>query len=490
MSYGYDSDGPQEREPAPEPAAGRGRRRKPSPDPEAAAAHSAAFDAQWEHSGLGWDPQAWNEAQRDQDAAGPGEPQGVQYPPRQAAHGFDDYPPADFPSVAYAQPDYAQPEYPAEPYPVEVYPREDHPAGGEYADDRYPANPRIPGQYTPEQFGGERRGFDRSSAPAEYTSNQFAADEYDSDRELGYPARYDYGDAAPGHERTPRRGRVGDSDPERFAAPPTEPLTEPLTEPRTEEGRSAAPGTAAANTGRAAFGAAGLAVVTGISALVATPVLAVVLCLSQVGLVVGWLRTAGFSNSRRTVGLVSVIALVAAALAYRVTPDNAPGAIGAALGGGFVFLAADQLFRREAGAGRRRSEALAAAATAAAVAVLLAGYLVTQRLDSGLAGACALAAAVAVLTSALVGGGTRPAGIVAGVAAAAALGALSAVTLGATAGAKGGALGGIMSGLFAVIAVRAADRAAAEGSDTRITSQVLPVALSAIGALIAAQVMR
>jgi hypothetical protein len=233
-----------------------------------------------------------------------------------------------------------------------------------------------------------------------------------------------------------------------------------------------------------------LAVVTAVGALVATPVLAVVVGLSQIGLSVGWLRTVGTPQTRRTTVLVAAIGLAAAALAYRLVPDRAPAAMGAAVGVGFVFLAADQLFRKNTDAGRHRSEALAAAVTGAAFTVLPAGYLVAQRQDSALAGACALAAAVAVLCSALVGGGTKPTGVVAGVVAGTALGALTAVTLSASAGAKGGALGGLISGLLAVVGARTADRLGSEGGDVRISAQALPVAYSAIGAVIAAQILR
>jgi hypothetical protein len=122
--------------------------------------------------------------------------------------------------------------------------------------------------------------------------------------------------------------------------------------------------------------------------------------------------------------------------------------------------------------------------------VLPAGYLVAQRSDSALATACALAAAVAVLCSALVGGGVRPIGILAGAAAATAVGTLTAVTLSASAGSKGGAIGGLFSGLFAVIGARTADRLATEGGDVRISAQTLPMAFSAIGAVIAVQILR
>jgi len=417
---GYEGGGEQES------PAGRGRRRRPAQEPEPAVAQPqpAYHDAQWEQSGLGWDPQAWNEAQAEQYGA-----QREQYAPEQ-------YPP-----------------------------------------DRYP--------------------------PDQYPSDQYASDRHVSDQHAYYEAESDYLETDYYSQDQRALGGVPTADLEtelepRFETrleaqyPPLESAPEFAPPPETDTAaRSASPADKPfATPGHGAFGAAGLAVVTGIGALVATPVIAVVAGLTQIGIAVGWMRTVGSSNARRTTVFVAAIGLAAAALAYRLVPDRAPAAMGAALGVGFVFLAADQLFRKDTGAGRRRSEALAAAVTGAAFTVLPAGYLVAQRQDSALAGACALAAAVAVLCSALVGGGAKPIGIAAAVVAATALGALTAVTLSASAGAKGGALGGLLSGLFAVIGARTADRLGSEGGDVRISAQALPVAYSAIGAVIAAQVLR
>jgi len=423
MSYGYEYEGHEGYEGAGEqpPSEGRGRRRRPAQEPEPALPQPqpAYYDAQWEQSGLGWDPQVWNEAQREQ------------YPPD---------------------------------------------------------------QYAPDQYARDRRDRDQ------YPADEYSPDRYTSDQEPYYEAKSDYResdyygqdqyaavavDAADlESEFEPLAESAVSQYPPRESAPEFAPPTEETRGSVTSADKSSA------TPGQGAFGAAGLAVVTGISALVATPVLAIVIGLSQVGVAVGWLRTVGTPNARRTTVFVAAIGLAAAALAYRLVPDRAPAAMGAALGVGFVFLAADQLFRKDTGAGRHRSEALAAAVTGAAFTVLPAGYLVAQRQDSALAGACALAAAVAVLCSALVGGGAKPIGIAAGVVAATALGALTAVTLSASAGAKGGALGGLISGLFAVIGARTADRLGSEGGDVRISAQALPVAYSAIGAVIAAQVLR
>ena len=422
---GYEGGGEQES------PAGRGRRRRPAqePEPSVAQPQPAYHDAQWEQSGLGWDPQAWNEAQAEQYGA-----QREQYAPEQ-----------------------------------------------------YP-----PDRYAPDRYG-----------PDQYSADEYAPDRHVSDQHAYYEAESDYLESDYYSQDQRALGGVPTADLETEFEPHFEPRLEthyPPLESAPEFAPPAETDTAARSAspadkplavpGQGAFGAAGLAVVTGIGALVATPVIAVVVGLTQIGIAVGWMRTVGSPNARRTTVLVAAIGIAAAALAYRLVPDRAPAAMGAALGVGFVFLAADQLFRKDTGAGRHRSEALAAAVTGAAITVLPAGYLVAQRQDSALAGACALAAAVAVLCSALVGGGAKPIGIVAAVVAATALGALTAVTLSASAGAKGGALGGLISGLFAVIGARTADRLGSEGGDVRISAQALPLAYSAIGAVIAAQVLR
>ena len=435
-----DAYGPPQPAPESDASAGRGRRRRAAPEPESEQfeprpePEPAYADPQWEHSGLGWDRRAWDEAQRIQYAAG-------QYVDEGRGVG-----------------QYGGPRYDPEPQ--------------EYEADRY-----APDQYAADQHGvqhGVPQGADR------YPDEEYGRGEYEP---VEFPeAEARYGESAFESEYR----RESPPPPEAVAAPPSAVIDGPAAAP------SAAPpdSASAAIAGRGAFGAAGLAVVTGVSALAAKPVLAVVVGLSQIGLAVGWFRTVGLPATRRTVTLVALIGLAACALAYRLVPDRAPAAMGAALGVGFVFLGADQLFRKETGAGRHRSEALAAAATGGAFAVLPAGYLVAQRADSALAGACALAAAVGVLCSALVGGGRHPLGIAAAVAAATAVGTLTAVSLTASAGAKGGAFGGLVSGLFAVVAARMTDRIGSEGSDVRISSQALPTAFSAIGAVIAAQLLR
>ena len=422
------------------PSAGRGRRRRsesgseaefqaefqtefqaePGPEP-------GYYDPQWEQSGLGWDQQAWNEAQR--------------------RDGYRD--------------EYRE-ENQREKYRDEYQ--------DEYRDDRH----------------DDRRGPEEYREPGEYRDTR-----YDSPvREAFEPARGREDFTASAASAAPSSSRAADYEPDRRTRPdpdieteyPSERAPAPVSTASTASGVSAL-------TGRGAFGAAGLAVVTGIGAIAATPVLAVIAGLSQIGLAIGWARTVGMPNARRTVLLVAAIGLAASALAYRLVPERAPAAMGAALGVGFVFLAADQLFRKDTGVGRHRSEALAAAVTGAAFVVLPAGYLVAQRQDSALAGACALAAAVAVLCSALVGGG-KPVGILAGAVAGAAVGALTASSLASAAGAAGGAAGGFVAGIFAVAAARLADRLGTEGGDVRISSQALPMAFSAIGAVIVTQMVR
>lgn len=357
--------------------------------------------------------------------------------------------------------------------------------------------------YEPQSY--EHQSYEQPS----YAPQSYAQQSYEQQRQGPYEPQWEH--SGPGREQEAwnRAQRADD----RYETQYIEPVREPAPVPAEYEAEpdsawqaaaehapagpepispAKVPSPAANRTvaGRGAFGAAGLAVVTGIGAIAATPVVAVIVGLSQIGLAVGWTRSAGLPHARRTVVLVAAVGLVAAVLAYRLIPDRAPAAMGAALGAGFVFLAADQLLRKDIAVQWPRSEALAAAVTGAAFTVLPAGYIVAQRGDSALAGACALAAAVAVLCSALVGGGVRPVGILAGAVAGTAVGTLTAASLGAAAGSKGGAMGGLISGIFAVVGARTADRLANEGSDVRISAQALPMAFSAIGAVIAVQVVR
>jgi hypothetical protein len=399
----------------------------------------AGYDPQWEQSGLGWDPQAWREASSAE--------------PRWDEAGWTD--PAAAPGPAWPEPQWSERE--------------------RAAHDR--AEPDW-----------SESDWDRSHAPG--SDRDFES--FEPRRPIPGPASsYDSYDP-PGYER----------DLDRFDDEPlahendVEPTSlEPTAPPKAASPKSAPPKSAsqiAPAAGRGVFGAAGLAVVVGISAVAGTPVLAVVVGLSQIGIAIGWQRTAGAPKRYLTIGLVALIGLAASAIAYRLDIEHAPGAIATAVGVGFVLLAADQLMHKEADTapGPHRLEALAAAGAGAAFAALPAGYLVAQRQDSKLTGACALAAAVAVLCSALVGGGTRAIGVVAAAGAGAAVGALTALSLASAAGAKGGAIGGVAAGLLAAVAARIADRLGTEGADVRISSQTFPMAFAAVGAAIAASVVR
>lgn len=415
------------------PQPGRGRAESP---------HRAPYDAQWEHSGLGWDPQAWREA----SAADPHWEERTWVEPERAEWaGFEA-------TRTEADPDF-------ESFEHESFEHERFgpgpgltEAGGEH--------------FAPEPFGPD--DFDRES----YGTDSFNADRHDADRynaDRHDTGRYEADSFGPG------------PGPDTDVAAPAEPPS-----------KRSADLAAELSAGRGAFGAAGLAVVAGISAVVGKPFLALVIGLSQLGLAIGWLRTVGSPNRHRTAVLVGLTGLAATAIAYRLDSEHAPGAIATAVGVGFVLLAADQLLHRDrdSAPGPRRLEALAAAVTGAALAALPAGFLVAQRQDSKLTAACGLAAAVAVLCSALVGGGTRAIGVAAAAAAGAAVGGITAVSLSSAAGIGGGVIGGVAVGLLAAAAARVTDRLGAEGGDVRISSQTLPLAFAAVGAAIAVSVLR
>ena len=412
-----------------------GRERPESP-------HRAPYDAQWEHSGLGWDPQAWREA----SAADPHWAERTWVEPERAEWaGFEA-------TRTEADPDF-------ESFEHERF--EPGPGPGDAGVEHFAREPFGPDGFDRESYGTGSYGTDS------YGTESFDTDRYDADR---YDAdRYDTDSFGPGPGLAPD------------AAAPAEPPSQRSTDLAAE-----------LSAGRGAFGAAGLAVVAGISAVVGKPFLALVIGLSQIGLAIGWLRTVGSPNRHRTTVLVGLTGLAASAIAYRLDSEHAPGAIATAVGVGFVLLAADQLLHRDRDSvpGPRRLEALAAAVTGAALAALPAGFLVAQRQDSKLTAACGLAAAVAILCSALVGGGTRAIGVAAAAAAGAVVGGITAVSLSSTAGIGGGVIGGVAVGLLAAAAARVTDRLGAEGGDVRISSQTLPLAFAAVGAAIAVSVLR
>lgn len=496
MSHGYDYE--QDPQAGSDGAAGRGRRRRrdpqqdeyrqsipeqyrpddyaepayPRPDyPQAEYAeegypqaeyeqpdspHRAPYDAQWEHSGLGWDPQAWREA----SAADPHWNERTWVEPERTERaewaGFEG-------ARTEADPDFESFEH--ERFGPGPGSRPMEPGPGQFAPE-----PFVPGPYDPDAY--ERDSYGRDSyEPRSFENEPIGRDPHGD-------GSYD------GRDRGSYDGASYDTDsfdPESDAAAPAKPQS------------TRSNGLAAElSAGRGAFGAAGLAVVAGISALVGKPLLAIVIGLSQIGLAIGWLRTVGSPNRYRTTVLVALTGLAASAIAYRLDTEHAPGAIATAVGVGFVLLAADQLLRRDrdSSRGAHRLEALAAAVTGAALAALPAGFLVAQRQDSKLAAACGLAAAVAVLCCALVGGGARAIGVAAAGAAGAAVGGITAISLSSSAGVGGGAIGGIAVGLLAAAAARVTDRLGAEDSDVRISSQTLPLAFAAVGAAIAVSVLR
>jgi len=183
---------------------------------------------------------------------------------------------------------------------------------------------------------------------------------------------------------------------------------------------------------------------------------------------------------------------VATAGAVRLSVNDDSIGLPATLGVGFLLLAADQALRpRPLGEGERVA-GLAIGVTGALFAVLPAGFVAAERVDSGLTAACAMAAAFGVLCCALLG--RNPVrGILAALVLGAGVGAVAAQSLQAQGGLKAGALGGAVAALAAAAAVGATDRIAAEGDargSTRIVTQALPVALAAMGALFAAAVYR
>ncbi|HWG22664.1 hypothetical protein [Actinospica sp.] len=367
-------------------------------------------DQQWAQSGLGWEQQAWNEAQ----AAG-----GYQYTQVNELSGtdFQQYR-ADLPR------DMPVPDYPPE------YQRS--PEYTEYAD--YAEEP------------------------------------------AGFP-----------HQR------AEDPVPEPEAAYEREP--EPAPSPPPAPRRTAPAPTAAA--GRGSFGAAGLGALAAVAAIASTGALLVVVALIQAGIAIGWQQAMGARErgrpDRRAMVLTSLIGWAATAAAFKLTPDSASLGIPAALGVGFLLLAADQMTRRGHPFGDgERVAGLGIAVAGGLFAVLPAGFVVAERIDSALTGACASAAALGVLCCALLG--RNPVrGIVAALVFGAGVGAYAAKALQADGGLRAGALGGAVAALAAATAVGALDRivteAEARGS-TRIVSQALPVALSAVGALIASAVFR
>ena len=314
-------------------------------------------------------------------------------------------------------------------------------------------------------------------------------------------------DYPPEYERYPERSAVPDyaEEPSGFPhqrgedpLPEPEPTYETEPEPAPKPAAVAARNTPApVGASRGSFGAAGLGAITAVAAIASTGALLVVIALIQAAVAIGWQQAMGAREQgrvdRRATVLAVLIGWAASAAAFKLSADNASVAIPAALGLGFLLLAADQTTRRGHGFGDgERVAGLGISVAGGLFAVLPAGYVVAGRVDSALTGACASAAALGVLCCALLG--RNPVrGIVAALVFGAGVGAYAAKALQADGGLQAGALGGAIAALAAATAVGALDRIVAEAEargSTRIVSQALPVALSAVGALIASAVFR
>lgn len=281
---------------------------------------------------------------------------------------------------------------------------------------------------------------------------------------------------------------------QRVDDPEVEPEPEYEPEPASPNPSVPAP---AAQDGRGSFGAAGIGAIAAVAAIASSGALLVVVALIQAGIAVGWQQAMGARDKgrmdRRATVLTILIGWAATAAAFKLTPDSAALGIPAALGVGFLLLAADQTMRRGHALGDgERVAGLGISVAGGLFAALPAGFVVAERIDSALTGACALAAALGVLCCALVGRDPVR-GILAALVFGAGLGAFAAKALQADGGLQAGALGGAVAALAAATAVSALDRIVAEAEargSTRIVSQALPVALSAVGALIASAVFR
>ncbi len=394
-------------------------------------------DPQWAQSGLGWEQHAWDEARLGvsplQDPA-----RGGDRPQAEQGYGgaytqVNELSGTDFQQFQADLPrDLPVPDYPPEYQRYEQY--------SEYTE--------------------ESPGFPRQRAEAD---------------ELGG-----------------REGSAGDR-PSRSARAAVE--SEEKAEDRAEQRAAAAAGAA----GRGAFGAAGIGVVTAVAALASSGALLVVVALIQAAIAFGWQQAVGIRHGnrdrvdRRAVVLTALIGWVATIAVYRLSVNSDFLGIPVTLGVGFLLLAGDQTLRpgRELGDGEGVA-GLGIAVAGALCTVLPAGFVVSERLDSGLTAACASAAALGVLCCALLGRNPLR-GIFLGLLLGAAVGAYAAQGAPSQRGLQAGALGGAVAALAAATAVGALDRIVAEAEargSTRIVSQALPVALSAVGALIASAVFR
>lgn len=411
----------------------------------------------------------------------------------------------------YDQQQYQQPyEQPQQPYEQQPYeqPQQQYEQPQQYQEP-YEA-PYQDQQWAQSGLGWEQQAWNDARHGAQYPFTQvnelsgtdFQPYQADLPRTLPVP------DYPPEYEQYPDYGQYADYAEEPAGFPhqrveQPEPEPEPAYEPETAEPEPApaAPSRQAAaspaNVDRGSFGAAGIAAVTAVAAIATSGAVLVVVALIQLGIAVGWQQAMGARDGgrldRRAAVLTTLIGWAATATAFRLSTDSASLGIPVALGIGFLLLAADQTARRNRTFGDgERVAGLGISVAGAVFAVLPAGFVVADRTDSALTGACASAAALGVLCCALLGRNPLR-GIVAALVFGAGVGAYAAKALQADGGLQAGALGGAVAALAAATAVGVLDRIVAEADargSTRIVSQTLPVALSAVGALIASAVFR
>ena len=429
-------------------------------------------DPQWAQSGLGWERQAWDDTRLGVSP--------LQQPRREA-----EYPQAeqDYGSAPYTQvnelsgTDFRQfqADLPRD-LPVPDYPPEydRYNQRGEYRDPEYGTDrARVDGDYARDSEHAESPGFPHQRGEAGEAGGREGSGDERPSRSSARSARSTSSSDERSTERSGRESRERDGE--------------------KDERRAAA----ASAQGRGAFGAAGIGVLAAVCALASSSALLVVIVLIQAAAAFGWQQAVGIRHGarldRRAVLLTALTGWAATVAVYRLSVNSDFLGIPVALGIGFLLLAGDQTIRRGRELGDGEGVAgLGIAIAGALFTVLPAGFVVSERIDSDLTAACASAAALGVLCCALLGRNPLR-GIFVGLVLGAVVGAFAAKTLQANGGLEAGALGGSVAALAAAAAVGALDRIVAEAEvrgSTRIVSQVLPVALAAVGALIASAVFR
>lgn len=414
----------------------------------------------------------------------PETPQQSEQPYPDQQYGEDPFTQSQYGDPQYSVPAYGTPQFPEPQYGDPQY-RGDPQFGG---DPQYGDSPYSESEYGDQQYGDPQYGDPRSQVPQvpaqrEQPPQQQQWDPQWDESGLGWDRRE--WDEAQHREPQPEFLAPGNVPPEygqsdysapNYGAPDFQADPE-----QTESSSAPRSAPAEVSLSRGAFGAAGLSVLTAIGAVAAAPVLAIVVGASQLGLAAGWSRAA--NAAWRSAVLPALLGICATALAYRGSASDAAGISASVLGLGFVALSVERLV-----AGPRSIDSLADAVAGAVLVIVPAGYVVAERQDSALTAGCALAGAMAVLCSALISGPARGIGV--GVVAATLVGGLTAVSLNSGAGLTGGLAGGALAGLFAATGVATAGRLAAEGAQTRILGQALPVALTALAAVVSVTVLR